>query len=262
VPPHAAAAFMIVAAGGTIGSVMGRYHYTVDALADLLVGVFACVLAPALPAAAQSAPHVEVAATLADTNTHPIYYKPIVPLTTDPSAPVLVGRIFDVATPGIDVAVYVGSRVQGIVRRSNTPGRTSDPPPLPLPPASGFGYQLVIKATEHRTRSTVAAAVDVLSRQRVRVAVGGGLHVDHVTGDQVNRVMITNFHGVVVGTTTRDFEPVTMKAPVLLSRIKIYPWNRLLMFADVSVRLGSEHGDRAMYQSARVTPGFGLGISL
>jgi hypothetical protein len=233
----------------------------VDPVGRLLIGVFACVIAPALPTAAQFAPRVEIAATLADTNIHPIYYKPILPLTTDPSVPVLAGRIFDVATPGIDVTVYVGSRVQGIVRVSNAPGRTSDPPPLPLPPASGFGYQLVVKATEHRTRSTFAAAVDVLSRQRMRVAVGGGLHVDEVTGDQVNRVMITNFHGVVVGTTARDFEAVTMKAPVLLGRIKIYPWNRLLTFADVSVRLGSEHGDRAMYQSARVTPGFGLGIS-
>src|SRR6185295_4521559 len=55
---------------------------------------------------------------------------------TGPATLERVGRMFDVATPGIDLAIYIGSRVQGIVRRSLFE-RAGDPPrlpPLPLPP--------------------------------------------------------------------------------------------------------------------------------
>jgi hypothetical protein len=44
VAPHAGIAFTIVAAGIAVGSVSGRYHYAIDALAGILVGVAASAI--------------------------------------------------------------------------------------------------------------------------------------------------------------------------------------------------------------------------
>lgn len=202
--------------------------------------------------------------TLARVTIEPVYFKPLVALGTGPSRFGPVGRTFGVATPGIDLAVYVGSRVQGIVRRSQLE-RAGDPPrlpPLPLPPPGpGIGWlALLVRSNESVSRVTVGGAVDVTSGQRVRIAVGGGWQVDHVTVTQ-EEWMISTFHFSAGPRAGRDFEPVTLKTPVVLGRVKIYPWKRLLTFADVSVRLKSESGERALYQAARVTPGFGLGVS-
>jgi hypothetical protein len=45
VAPHAGVAFLIVTAGIVVGSVSGRYHYTIDALAGVLVGLAAWTVA-------------------------------------------------------------------------------------------------------------------------------------------------------------------------------------------------------------------------
>jgi len=44
VAPHAGVAFLIVAAGIVVGSVSGRYHYTIDALAGIIVGFGASLI--------------------------------------------------------------------------------------------------------------------------------------------------------------------------------------------------------------------------
>ncbi len=219
-----------------------------------------------LPAtlAAQTAPHIEIAGTLADVAIEPVYFKPLAALGTGPSTPARVDRWLDVATPGIDIAVYLGSRVQGIVRRSLVPERTGDPPPLPPlplpPPGPGPTWQaLIVRSTERLTRVTLGAAVDVSSRRRVRVAVGGGLHVDRVTGTQTEWMIA--FRTGLRPTPRDDFKPVTLKTPVVLGRVKIYPWKHLLTFADVSIRLTSATGERALYEAARVTPGMGVGVT-
>jgi membrane-associated phospholipid phosphatase len=48
VSPAAGVLFLIVAAGITVGSVTGRYHYVVDALTGVLVAVAAWALASTL----------------------------------------------------------------------------------------------------------------------------------------------------------------------------------------------------------------------
>lgn len=214
--------------------------------------------------AAQTAPHVEVAATLGSVTIEPVYSKPLVALGTGPSTLSPVGRTFHVATPGIDLAVYAGSRVQGILRRSQLE-RAGDPPPLPPlplpPPGPGINwFALLVRSNESVSRGTVGAAVDVTARQRVRIAVGGGLQVDRVTVTQ-DEWMLSTLHMSAGPRRERDSEPLTLKTPVVLGRVKIYPWKRFLAFADVSVRLTSESGERALYQPARVTPGLGLGVS-
>ena len=227
--------------------------------------VVASIVALSSPLRAQTAPHVEVAATLADVTIDPVYFKPIVALGTGPSTPARMGRMLDVATPGIDLAVYVGARVQGIARRSPVPERTGNSPPLPPlplpPPGPGTGWQaLIVRSTQRANRSMVGAAIDVFADRRVRVAVGGGLQVDRVTRTQ-SEWMIAFRTGTRPAVRDFGFEPVTLKAPVVFGRTKIYPWKHLLTFADVSVRLGSATGERALYQAARVTPGFGVGVS-
>ena len=229
------------------------------------IAIFIAYIA-AFPAAlsAQNAPHVEVAGTLVDVMVEPVYFRPVAELGTGPATLERVGRMFDVATPGIDLAIYIGSRVQGIVRRSLFERAGGPPrlPPLPLPP-QGPGIPwiaLLVRSTESVTRGTVGAAVDVISRPGVRVAVGGGLQVDRVTVTQ-EEWMISLLHSSAGPRRGRDSEPVTLKTPVVLGRVKIYPWKHLLTFADVSVRVTSATGERALYEAARVTPGMGVGLT-
>jgi hypothetical protein len=238
---------------------MDTDHCSIDAIAGAIVAVLV-----ASTAAAQTSKHVEVAATVSRVLTDPVYLKPLATLGTGPATPVQVGRTLDVASPGIDAAVYVSSRVQGIIRWSRVPERTGDArlPPLPLPPsASGFAWlALVISTAEQRNREIVGAAVDVLSGPRVRIAAGMGLQVDHVTGTQ-GEGMLSSFHSVGGPTTPRVFAPQTLRAPVLLERIKIYPWEHLLVFVDAAIRVGSASGDRALYETSHITPAVGVGAS-
>ena len=239
-----------------VGDVWGRY--SIDAIAGAIVAVLV-----ASAAAAQTSKHVEVAATVSRVLTDPVYLKPLATLGNGPATPAQVGRTLDVASPGIDAAVYVSSRVQGVIRWSRVPERTGDArlPPLPLPEPLGVGWiALVIRTTEQRNRGIFGAAVDLLSRPGVRVAVGGGLQIDHITGTQ-GEGLLSGFHSVGGPTTPRVFAPQTLRAPVLLGRIKIYPWEHLLMFVDASIRVGSASGDRALYETSHITPAVGVGAS-
>ena len=224
----------------------------------LAISAVLLALVAAAPLAAQPAPHVEVSALAADVAMRPVYLKPIAPLTRQPSAPAQLDTRVQMPAFGVAASVYVSARVHGIVQWSRSTNRSSDAPVLRLPPVSSVSLFLRIRATEHVNRGTIGAGIDVLSRNRVRVSGGAGLHIERVTGTQQNFV-VSDFQGS--GSTTTSAFTHSRVSPVLLGEVKVYPGKRLLAFAGLSARLTSASGESAVYQTARITPGFGLGVS-
>src|SRR5262245_18665669 len=186
------------------------------------------------PVAAQTTYHVEIAALAADIQTNPVYLKPIAPLTTGPSAPARMDHVVNMLSFGLSAGVYVAPRVQGTVQWSRSLARSSDAPPLPLPPTPGFSFDLLIRSTEHVSRTAIGARVDLLSRDRVHAWVGGGLQVEHRTGNQSDFVR-SDFHGTGVR-TTEEFEHTTTY-PVVSTGVTVYPAVHLLVFGALQVRV-------------------------
>jgi len=227
--------------------------------------IILCISAVTSTASAQPARHVEVAATASLALIEPVYLRPIVTVGSGPATAAGVGHTLDVASPGLDAAVYAGARVQVIARWSRIPARTADArlPPLPATAASCQPFSciaVVVRTTEQRNRMIVGGAVDLASGRRVRLTAGAALQVDRVTGTQAEGVLIS-FHSVGGPITPRDFQAVTVKSPVLVGRIKTYPSRYLLVFADATLRLGSASGEHAPYQTSRITPTVGIGVS-
>jgi hypothetical protein len=118
--------------------------------------VVACsaILSIAATAPAQTR-HVEIGAAAGLVVIDPVYLRPLVTVGTGPSVPARAGRTLDVASPGLDAAVYAGARVQVIARWSRIPARTADArlPPLPAaaPICQPFScIAVVVRTTEQR----------------------------------------------------------------------------------------------------------------
>jgi hypothetical protein len=209
------------------------------------------------PVAAQTTHHVEIAALAADVQTNPVSLTPIAPLTIGPSAPTRMGHVVNMLSFGLSAGVYVAPRVQGTVQWSRSLARSSDAPPLPLPPMPLLSFVLLIRATEHVARTAIGARVDLLSRDRVRAWVGGGLQVEHRTGIQTDFVR-SDFHGTGE-TTTHEFEHTTTY-PVVTTGLTVYPAVHLLVFGGLRLRAAPASDESAVYRTAPLTPQVGLGV--
>ena len=210
------------------------------------------------PVAAQTTHHVEVAVLAADVQTNPVYLKPIAPLTTGPSAPTRMDGVVNVLSFGLSAGIYVAPRVQATVQWSRSLARSSDAPPLPLPPGQFVSFALLIRATEHVARTAIGARVDLLSRDRVRGWVGGGLQVEQRTGIEADFVR-SDFHGTGER-TTHEFEPHTTTYPVITAGATAYAAVHLLVSGELRVRAARASDESAVYRTAPLTPQVGLGV--
>ena len=227
-----------------------------------VVRIACCAGLLASTAAAQTARRVEIAATASLVVIDPVYLRPLAAIGSGPSTPTRAGLTLDVASPGITAAVYVGSRLQAIGGWSRTPARAADArlPPLPGVVCQPFAcLALVVRTTEQRDRGIFGGAVDLGAGRRLRLAAGAALQVDHVTGTQAEGELIS-FHSVGGPITPRPFQAVTLTSPVLLGRLKVYPWQHLLVLVDATLRVGSVSTERKPFETSRITPTVGIGM--